>query len=183
MDSAVNILLVTCKLKKMNDSDELLLILNQLEDYYDTLINEEGMESKFEFLKIEVKCLDECLNLIDLLLLPLPMAYIEKARVTARKALKEKGAKAYFEITSKERKNVLLQRTKDFSEATTIENNLFYAFWFLFPPEIEPLDLNIEYYIGNLLKCEVEAKSIITIVCKYFDDIINIKVANKQYTA
>ena len=141
----------------MNDSDELLLILNQLEDYYDTLINEEGMESKFEFLKIEVKCLDECLNLIDLLLLPLPMAYIEKARVTARKALKEKGAKAYFEITSKERKNVLLQRTKDFSEATTIEN--------------------------NLLKCEVEAKSIITIACKYFDDIINIKVTNKQYTA
>lgn len=163
----------------MNDFDELLLILNQLENYYDTLINEEGIENEFEFLKTEVKCLDECLNLIDLSLLPLPMTYIEKARVTARKALKEKDAKAYFEITSKERKNVLLQRTKDFSEATTIENNLFYAFWSLFPPEIEPLDLNIEYYIGNLLKCKVEVKSIIAIVHKHFYNIINIKVANK----
>jgi hypothetical protein len=125
-----------------------------------------------DFLRIELKCINESLDLIDLTVLPLSKEYINKCRQTAYNALENDKylgitKKLYAEITD----NIF--KIKKYSQMSEHERAVYESFMLLFARETEPGDLTIEIFTDAFLCCTVDKeKDFINILEKYFKEII-----------
>lgn len=158
--------------------------LECLDDFYDTLddygneeychgslIDPSSEQERLDFLKEEVRCLDDCLNFVNLELIPLPQGDVERLREIARSILHHHD---YLELSRYEYSKIVSSKTKEYSEMSVLEKNTFYIFLYLFPGEIESTDLLIEYYtIELLLKCSVSPEDLEPIIYKHFKNILD----------
>lgn len=167
----------------MSAKETINYYLECIDNFYDTLDDVEYChepldnpssiqeQERLEFLKEEVRCLDECLNLVNLELIPLPKGDVERLREIARSILHRPD---YLELSRIEYLKILSSKTKEYSEMSALEKNTFYIFLYLFPGEIESADLLIEYYtLELLLKCSVSPEELEPIIYKHFKNIID----------
>lgn len=143
--------------------------LNDIVDYYCTL---EGHNKLEDFLKREVKCVDEGLDLIDLNILPVSQNYIEECRSKQREFLKkelflEESKKLNIEIVA------AIFKVKKYSAMSKQEQDVFDAITSLFPIEIEHQDLLIEHFTDILLCCSVKKEDVLRLLYRHFKDIID----------
>jgi hypothetical protein len=153
----------------MNEIDVIDKYLSVIVDYYRTL---EGHNNLEDFLKREVKCVDEGLDLIDLSILPISQNYIEECRIKQREFLKkelflEESKKLNMEIVA------AIFKVKKNSAMSKQEQDVFDAITSLFPIEIEPHDLLIEHFTDILLCYSVKKEDILRLLYKHFKDIID----------
>lgn len=170
--------------KQMSARETINYYLECLDNFYDTLddssgeqychgplVDPSGEQERLDFLKEEIRCLDDCLNLVNLELIPLPQGDVEKLREIARNILQSPD---YLELSRIEYSKILSSKTKEYSEMSVLEKNTFYIFLYLFPGEIESMDLLIEYYtIELLLKCSVKPEDLKPIIYKHFKNILD----------
>jgi hypothetical protein len=143
--------------------------LDAIVKYYLTL---RGTDNILDFLRIELKCINEALALIDLTVLPLSEEYINKCRQTAYNALEDNK---YLEITKKLHAEIVdkIFKIKRYTQMSEHEQAVYESFMLLFAIEIEPGDLMIEIFTDAFLCCTIDKeKDFINILEKYFKEII-----------
>jgi predicted translin family RNA/ssDNA-binding protein len=143
--------------------------LDDIDNYYLTI---RGTNNLLDFLRIELKCIYESLDFIDLSILQLSKEYIDECKQTVYKALKDNNfrettRKLYPEIIDK------ISQIKRYTQMSDYERSVYSAFLLLFTREIESGDLMIGIFTDEFLNCtknkEVEYLKIME---KYFGDII-----------
>jgi pyruvate/oxaloacetate carboxyltransferase len=153
----------------MSELDAIEKIIKKIVSYYVTL---KGNDSLLDFLRVELKCINESLDLVDLSILPIDKEYISECRHTVYKALEDNN---YKELTKKLHAEIVgkILKIKKYSQMSQYERLVYEAFMLLFPIEIEGSDLMIEMFTAIFLKCtENNEKTFLKILEKYFVNII-----------
>ena len=154
----------------MNTREKIYKYLDDIVNYYYAQI--EDTDNALSFLKIEVKCIDEGLDLIDLNILPISKNDVEKYRCKQRENLKkdnflEESRKLNIELTTAVFKSGI------YAAMSKMERAVYDALNCLFPVEIEVQDLQIEHFIWAITTdyCADDEKQL-KLLSKYFDEII-----------
>ena len=122
------------------------------------------------FFKQEMKCINECLNLLDMNLVGLPIDYIEESRNYVIQSLDKDN----FEMLISNKGKEIGQRMKDlFINMSDQEENAFKAFICLFPQNLRGLSsaYALEGITEALVDLGVKEEDIIEILHKYFDSV------------
>jgi hypothetical protein len=146
------------------------IIDEYLEKIFKHYLTLDGIVNFDNFLRKEIRCIDEALNLIDLSLLPLSDSYIEECRMIARKSLESEDFKR---VNKKLRLEIIdaIFKIKRYTEMTHLERSVYDAFLNLFSYETEAGDLYIELFAGNIFHSEKD-DDFLPILQKHFEDII-----------
>lgn len=151
----------------MNELDVIIKYLDEIVDYYRTLSGNDNLNN---FLRKEIYCIDEALNLVDLSLLPLSESYIEKCRQTVRENLESDDFK---KVNRKLRLEVLstISKIKRYTEMSELERAVYDSFFYLFPFEIEAGDLYIDMFTDSILASFVKEEDFLPILQKHFGNL------------
>ena len=154
----------------MNTREKIYKYLDDITNYYYTIIIEN--DNAFSFLKNEVKCIDEGLELIDLSVLPISENDINNYRFKQKENLKEEN----FLEKSKElnmQLTTVIFKGELYSKMSKLEQVVYDAFNCLFPIEIETQDLLIEHFIWAITTdYKADEEKILELLLKYFNEII-----------
>jgi hypothetical protein len=151
--------------------DELGKIVNYLEIIYNYYSQLKGTDNFIAFLKREVQCVDECLDFIDLNILPICQNYIEECRFKQQEALKKDS---FLEESKKLHKEIVttIFTIKNYLAMSDQERAVYDSFINFFPIEIESQDLLIENFTDIVFDCHVKEEDFIKILYKHFQEII-----------
>ena len=122
------------------------------------------------FFKQELKCINECLNLLDMNLIRLPIDYIEESRNYIMQSLEDDN----FEFLISNKGKEIGHRMKNlFINMSDKEDIAFKAFICLFPQNLRGLEsaYALEFMTDALVDLEIKKEDVIKILNKYFDNI------------
>ena len=154
----------------MNSRDKIYKYLDDITNYYYEKIENNNTLS---FLKKEVKCIDEGLDLIDLNVLPISENDIQNYRLKQRENLKEnnyleKSKELNIQLTTAIFKSGL------YSAMSKLERAVYDALNCLFPIEIETQDLLIEHFIWAITTdYKVDEEKTLELLIKYFNEVLD----------
>jgi hypothetical protein len=152
----------------MNTLERINRRLDCIVNYYVKLKEQNNL---LDFLKKEIKCINEGLNLIDLTILPLSLDYINEKRRIIHEALERDN---FLEIAREQNNDVVnkIFKIKRFTNMGKHEQDVYDAFILLFPIGIESGDLSIEMFVDRILDCCVKEEDVLILLYKYFKEII-----------
>ena len=151
-------------------TEKIYKYLDNITNYYYAQI--ENTDNVLSFLKREVKCIDEGLDLIDLSILPISENDVEKYRCIQRENLKkdnflEESKKLNIELTT------AIFKSGIYVTMSKLEQTVYDAFNCLFPVEIEVQDLQIEHFIWAITTdYYTDEEKQLELLSKYFNEII-----------
>ena len=148
--------------------DTLEMTVERIINHYIPMMSDN--EKYVSFFKQEMNCINECLNLLDMNLIGLPIEYIEESRNYVIQSLEKDN----FEFLISDKGKEIGQRMKNlFNNMTNKEKNAFKAFICLFPQNLKGQSsaYALEYITEALIDLEVNEEDIIKILHKYFKNI------------
>ena len=148
--------------------DTLEMTVERIINHYIPMMSDN--EKYINFFKQEMNCINECLNLLDMNLIGLPVDYIDESRNYVIQSLEKDN----FELLISDKGKEIGQRMKDiFINMSNQEKNAFKAFICLFPQNLrgQSSAYALEYITEALIDLGVKEEDIIRILHKYFKDI------------
>jgi hypothetical protein len=125
-----------------------------------------GQDNLLNFLKWEIKFINEGLALIDLTILPIPSDYLNEKRQIVSESLVSGN---FLEITRNQNTEIVnkIFKIKRFTDMNKHEQDTYDAFILLFPIELESGDLSVEIFVDRILDCFAKEEDVLALLYKY----------------